>query len=83
MHMTPEQFQQIHSMPSELVENRRESLALQREALNGQRQSIEAQNNAVEFSKTCQLRAQRLLKLFVGVGLLAIGFLVVAAIFRK
>lgn len=81
--MTPEQFQQIHSMLSELVENRRESLALQREALKTQQLSAETQIGAVQFTKDCQRRSQRLLVVFVGVGLLAIGFLVVAAIFRK
>jgi hypothetical protein len=87
MHMTPEQFQQIHSMLSELVENRRESLALQREALKGQQQSIEAQNDAVAFSKTCQLRAQRQLKAIIVIVILALGGLILvpllSAIFAR
>ncbi|MFM1822386.1 MAG: hypothetical protein RI967_652 [Planctomycetota bacterium] len=85
--MTPEQFQQIHSMLSELVENRRESLALQREALKGQQQSIEAQNDAVAFSKTCQLRAQRQLKAIIVIVILALGGLILvpllSAIFAR
>jgi hypothetical protein len=74
--MTTEQYQQIHAMLSELVENRRESLALQREALKVQQRSIEAQNDAVAFNKVCQRRAQRFLRFAVVALVLLLGLLI-------
>jgi hypothetical protein len=78
--MTTEQYQQIHAMLSELVENRRESLALQREALKAQQRSIEAQNDAVEYNKVCQRRAQRFLRFAAVALVLLLGLLFLAPV---
>jgi|GEM_PF-2864368 tetrahydromethanopterin S-methyltransferase subunit F len=58
--MTPEQHQEIVRLLTELVENRRDSLALQREALNTQLEAVKANAENVAYSKRLATRYTRL-----------------------
>lgn len=74
--MTPEQFQHIHSMLSELVENRRESLALQREALKTQQEGLAASREATRKSLKFLEKWQSVSKILLLGGLLMAGVLI-------
>jgi hypothetical protein len=81
--MTPEQFQQIHSMLSELVENRRESLALQREALKFQQEGLANAREATKKSLRFLDMWQNWFKILLVGGLIAIGVLIALQVMKR
>ena len=81
--MTPEQFQQIHSMLSELVENRRESLALQREALKFQQEGLANAREATTKSLRFLDMWQNWFKILLVGGLIAIGVLIALQVMKR
>lgn len=81
--MTTEQYQQIHAMLSELVENRRESLALQREALKLQQEGVaisrESSKKSLKFLDTWQF----LFRILLAGTLIVAGVLVVLQVMKR
>ena len=81
--MTPEQFQQIHSMLSELVENRRQSLALQREALKLQHEGLANAREATKKSLGFLDMWQSWFKILLVGGLIAVGVLIALRVMKS
>ncbi|MFM7133512.1 MAG: hypothetical protein ACKO0W_04260 [Planctomycetota bacterium] len=79
--MTPEQHQQLVTLMTEIVENRRESLQLQREALRAQQEAIAMQrenlstaNQLVKRTRVVQGVALAVLLIALAIGLfVAVG----------
>jgi hypothetical protein len=81
--MTPDQFQQIHSMLSELVENRRESLAIQREALKLQQEGLTTSREAAKKSLRFLDMWQSWFRILLVGALLAIGLLIALQVMKR
>jgi len=81
--MTPEQHQEIVRLLTELVENRRDSLALQREALNTQLEAIKANAENVAYSKRLAAKYTRLYLTFTMIGIVMIAGAASVAVILK